>query len=233
VHGLICAAIKFQVRVFGCDKLGKSILVWLRGLIVKTTTMTVAAIGLLYSMSAAAEHQYIDFSKAGHMIIAGPFNAVIPIPRNARVGEPEHTTEKFLSETLKVSKAGYFADDQFVMVQVETTNAPAGTLTNENLPTYKIGDRDFRARTLCIDISQEEMDADDAPLLEYAEAYDVRIVPAVRAVQLSVTTDDGTGEGNIIYMRNVPGGCDAMTLEFEAEFDAAFGKFVESIQDRN
>ena len=89
------------------------------------------------------------------MVIAGPFNAVIPIPGDAQIGEPEHTTEKFLSETLKVSKAGYFADDQFVMVQVETTNAPAGTLTNENLPIYKIGDRDFRARTLCMDISRE------------------------------------------------------------------------------
>ena len=199
----------------------------------KRTTMTVAAIALVSSMSATAEHQYIDFSKADHMVIAGPFNAVIPIPGDARVGNPEHTTEKFLSETIKVSRAGYFADDQFVMVQVETTNAPAGTLTNENLPVYKIGDREFRARTLCMDISQEELDEDDAPLLEYVEAYNVQIVPAVRAVQLTVTTDDGTGEGNIIYMRNVPGGCDAVTPEFEAEFDAAFGGFVESVQDRN
>ncbi len=195
--------------------------------------IVMTAIALLSSMSAAAEHQYIDFSRAGHMVIAGPFNVVIPIPENARVGEPEHTTEKFLTETLKVSKAGYFADDQFVMVQVETTNAPAGTLTNENLPTYAIGDRIFRARTLCMDISQEDLEANDAPLLEYVEAYNVQIVPAVRAVQLSVTTDDGTGEGSIVYMRNVPGGCDAMTPEFESEFDAAFARFIESIQDRN
>lgn len=167
------------------------------------------------------------------MVIAGPFNAVIPVPGDARVGKPEHTTEKFLAETLKVSKAGYFADDQFVMVQVETTNAPAGTLTNTNLPVYKIGDRDFRARTLCLDISQEELDEDDAPLLEYVEAYNVQIVPAVNAVHLSVTTEDGTGEGSIIYMRNVPGGCDAMTPEFVAEFEADFGTFIQSIQDRN
>ena len=198
-----------------------------------TTTMTVAAIALLSSISAANEHQYIGFYKAGHMIIAGPFNAVIPIPGGARVGEAEHTTEKFLTETIKVSRGGYFADDQFVMVQVETTNAPAGTLTNENLPTYKIGEREFRARTLCIDISQEDLDADDSPMLEYIEAYDVQLLPAVKAVQLSVTTEDGTGEGNIIYMRNAPGGCDAMSPEFEAGFEAAFGKFVESIQDRN
>jgi hypothetical protein len=106
-------------------------------------------------------------------------------------------------------------------------------LTNENLPIYKIGDRDFRARTLCIDISQEELDADDAPLFEYIESYNVQIVPAVRAVQLSVTSEDGTAEGNIVYMRNVPGGCDAMTPEFEEDFDAAFGRFIESIQKRN
>ena len=185
-------------------------------------------------MSAAnAGHEYIDVATDGDMVIAGPFNAVIPVPEGARVGEPEHTTENFLSETLKVSKAGYFGDDQFVMVQVETTNAPTGTLTNENLPAYQIGEREFRARTLCIDISQEDLDADDAPLFEYIEAYNVQIVPAVQAVQLSVTSEDGTAEGNIIYMRNVPGGCDAMTSEFEAEFDADFGRFIESIQDRN
>jgi hypothetical protein len=200
---------------------------------VRNTTMSVAAVALLFSLSAAAEHQYIEFAKAGHMVIAGPFNAIIPIPGDARVGEPEHTTERFLSETLKVSKAGYFADDQFVMVQIETTNAPAGTLTSENLPIYKIGDRDFRARTLCMDISQEELDADDAPLLEYVEAYNVQIVPAVQAVQLIVTNDDGTAQGNIIFMRNVPEGCAGMTPEFEAEFDAAFGRFIESVQKRN
>lgn len=200
----------------------------------KRTTMSVAVVSLLFSMSVAnAGHEYIDVAPDGDMVIAGPFNAVIPVPEDARVGEPEHTTENFLAETLKVSKAGYFGDDQFVMVQVETTNAPAGTLTNENLPAYTIGDREFRARTLCLDISQEDLDADDAPLFEYIEAYNVQIVPAVRAVQLSVTSEDGTAEGNIIYMRNVPGGCAAMTPEFEAEFDAAFGRFIESIQDRN
>ena len=198
----------------------------------RKTTLCVATATVLFSLSAAAEHQYIEFAKAGHMVIAGPFNAVIPVPENARIGEPVHTTENFLSETLKVAKAGYFADDQFVMVQIETTNAPAGTLTNENLPTYKIGNRDFRARTLCIDISQEELDADDAPLFEYIESYNVQIVPAVNAVQLSVTNDDGTAEGNIIFMRNVPGGCDAMTAEFEAEFEADFGRFIQTIQDR-
>jgi hypothetical protein len=201
---------------------------------VKRTTLTVAAVFLLFSLpAAAADHEYIAFDSKGNMVIAGPFNAIIPIPEVARIGKPEHTKESFLAEDLKVSKAGYFADDRFVMVQVETTNAAAGTLTNENLDIYKIGDRGFRARTLCLDISQEELDSDDDAILEYVEDYNVQIVPAVQAVQLMVTTVDGTGEASIIFMRNVPGGCAEMTPEFEEEFNAAFARFIQSVQDSN
>jgi len=201
---------------------------------VKKITITASAILIwLVAPAAFAGHAYIGYDADENMVISGPFDAVIPKPPNARIGAPEHSTERFLEEHLKISKAGYFADDQFVMVQVETTNAPVGTLTNKNLPVYKIGDRDFRARELCIDISQEELDADDDPLFEYVESYNVQIVPAVQAVQLVVTTDDGTGAGNIVYMRNVAGGCDALTPEFKAEFDAAFGRFIESIQSAN
>jgi hypothetical protein len=201
---------------------------------VKKTQSTVVALFLLFSVSAAfAGHEYIAFDSKGNMVIAGPFNAIVPIPEGARMGKPAHTKESFLDEDLKVSKAGYFADDRFVIVQVETTNAETGTLSNENLPKYRIGDQDFRARTLCIDISQEELDADDNALLEYVEDYNVQIVPAVQAVQLFVTTDDGTGIGTIIYMRNVPEGCDGMTPEFESQFNEDFGGFVQSIQDRN
>jgi len=194
----------------------------------------VAAFLFLFSLSAAnAGHEYIDFDSDGNMIIAGPFNAIIPIPGDARVGKAEHTTDSFLSEDLKVSKAGYFADDQFVIVQVETTNAAAGTVSDRNLPAYKIGDTKFRARTQCIDISQEELDSDDNPLLEYVEDYNVQIVPAVRAVQLFVSNDDGTAVGTILYMRNVPGGCNSMTPEFASEFKDAFDRFIQSIQSRN
>jgi hypothetical protein len=201
---------------------------------VKRTISKVAAIVFLFSVTAAhAAHEYIDFDSKGNMVIAGPFNAIIPIPEGARIGKAKHTTESFLAEDHKVSKAGYFADDRFVMVQVETTNAAPGTLTNENLPIYKIGDRDFRARTQCIDISQEELDADDNAMLEYVEEYNVQIVPAVQAVQLFVTTEDGTGEGTVLFMRNVPEGCNGMTPEFETEFNDAFGRFIQSIQDRN
>jgi hypothetical protein len=182
---------------------------------------------------AFAEHAYIEYDADENMVISGPFNAIIPKPEGARIGGPEHSTGTFMGEDLKISKAGYFGDDQFVVVQVETTNAPAGTLTNKNLLAYEIAGEVFRARKLCVDISQEELNADDDPLFEFIELQMVQIVPAVQSLQLFVTAEDGTAEGVILYVRNVPGGCDALTPEFEAEFNAAFERFIESIRSAN
>ena len=200
----------------------------------KIMTMTAAAALICFIASAVfTGHAYIEFDAEENMLLSGPFDAIIPKPEGARIGGPEHSTPSFLAEDLKVSKAGYFADDQFVMVQIETTNAAKGTLTNKTLPVYELAGREFRARTACIDISQEELDADDDPMFEFIELQMVQIVPAVNVVQLFVTTDDGTGEGKILYMRNVPGGCGALTPEFEAEFNAAFARFIESIHSAN
>lgn len=199
----------------------------------RITMASAAMLTCLIASAAFAGHEYISFDVEGDMLISGPFDVVIPRPDGARLGGPDHSTPSFLDEKLNVSRAGFFADDQFVMVQVETTNAPAGTLTNENLPIIELAGQEFRARTACIDISQEELDADDDPLFEFVEVQNVQIVPAVNAMQLFVTNDDGTGEGIILYMRNVPGGCDAMTPEFEADFDEAFERFIESIRNAN
>ena len=191
------------------------------------------ALALLVASTAFAGHAYIDYDADGNMVLSGPFEAIIPKPEGAKVGGPEHSKLSFMGEDLNVSMAGYFADDQFVIVQVETTNAAAGTLSNENLKLYELAGTEFRARTLCIDISQEELDADDNPLFEFTESQNVQIVPAVQAVQLFVTTDDGTGEGVILFVRNIPGGCSAVTPEFEAEFHASFERFIESIRSAN
>jgi len=182
---------------------------------------------------AYAGHGYISFDDNGNMVISGPFDAIIPKPKGARISGPENSTPSFLDEDLKVTRAGYFADDQFVMVQVETTNAAAGTLTNKNLPVVELAGEEFRARTACLDISQEELDMDDDPLFEFIEGQNVQIVPAVQGVQLFVVTEDGTGEGIILFLRNVPGGCDSVTPEFKADFDGAFDRFIGSIRDAN
>jgi hypothetical protein len=201
---------------------------------VKIMRMTAAAALSCFLASAAlADHSYIDFDTDGNMVISGPFDVTIPKPAGARLGGPEHTTPSFMSEELKVSRAGFFGDHQFVMVDVETTNASAGTLTNKNLPVYELAGEEFRARTVCLDISQAELDADDDPIFEFIEGQSVQIVPAVNVLQLFVSNDDGTAEAKILFMRNLPGSCDAMTADFEAEFKAAFERFVEAVQKAN
>lgn len=199
----------------------------------KIITLAAATLILFLATTASADHAYIDFDDDGNMLLSGPFDIVIPRPDGARLGQPENSNPSFLNEHLKVSKAGYFADDQFVIVQIETTNAPAGTLTNKNLPIHNLAGREFRARTACVDISQEELDADNDPLFEFIEKQNVQIVPSVQAIQLFVTTDDGTGEGIILFMRHYAGGCDAMTDEFKTEFHDAFERFIATIRDAN
>lgn len=183
--------------------------------------------------TAIADHAYINFDDKGNMVVSGPFDVIIPMPDGARKGGPEHSTPSFLGEDLKVSRAGYFADNQFVVVQIETTNAAQGTLTNKNLPAVELAGQEYRARTVCADISQEELDSGDDSILEFVEGQNVQIVPAINAVQLFVTNDDGTAEGIILYVRNVADGCAAMTSEFEAEFNGNFERFIQSIRDAN
>ena len=199
----------------------------------RTLTTTLTALLLATCPAAFAGHSFIDFDDAGNMVISGPFNAIIPKPEGAKLGGPEHSAPSFLDEDLKVSKAGYFGDDQFVVVQVEQTNAGKGTLTNMNLPVIELAGQDFRARTGCIDISQESLDADNDPLFEFTESQNVQIVPAVNALQLFFVDENGTAEGIILFMRNVPGGCSAMTDEFEADFKSDFERFIESIRAAN
>ena len=200
----------------------------------KIMRMTATAVLSCFLASAAlADHSYIEFDADGDMVVSGPFNVTIPKPAGARLGGPEHTTPSFMSEDLKVSRAGFFGDHQFVLVDIETTNATAGTLTNTNLPAYELAGQEFRARTACLDISQAELDADDDPIFEFIEDQSVQIVPAVNVLQLFVTNDDGTAEAKILFMRNVPGACSAMTADFEAEFEAAFERFIEAVRKAN
>ncbi|HSD69969.1 MAG TPA: hypothetical protein VLB07_10465 [Woeseiaceae bacterium] len=196
-----------------------------------TRILPMAATALtLLTFTAFAGDEYIIVDKDGNIHVSGPFNAVIPKPAQAFAAGPMHSTPSFLDENLKVSLAGYFADDQFVTVQVETTDAGAGTLSNKNYPVREIAGREFRVRDACIDISQEELDGDSDPTFEFIEDQGVKIVPAMQAVQLVVVNADGTAQGTILYMRNVPGGCEAVTPEFKAAFDAAFERFVGSIR---
>ncbi len=102
-----------------------------------------------------------------------------------------------------------------------------------NLPVIELAGQEFRARTGCIDISQEELDADDDPLFEFTETQNVQIVPAVHALQLFFVDETGTAEGIILFMRNVPGGCGAMPDDFEADFKNDVERFLDTIRAAN
>ena len=148
---------------------------------VKKIGMMGAAVLISVIASAAfVDHAYIKFDAQGNMVISGPFNVIIPKPEGTRIGGPKHSTPNFLNEELKLSTAGYFADNLIVVIQIETTNARPGTLTHKNLPVYEIAGREYRARTACVGISQNELDADDDPLIEFIEDQNVQIVPGVQ-----------------------------------------------------
>jgi hypothetical protein len=94
----------------------------------------------------------------------------------------------------------------------------------------EIAGQEFSARDACIDISQDMLDTNSDPTFEFVEQQGVQIVPAMQAVQLVVIDDEGTAQGTVMFMRNVPGGCAGMSPEFKAEFDADFERFVGSVR---
>lgn len=190
---------------------------------------------LLFFLAAVshAQDSYIAFDDDGNMLLSGPFELMIPRPAQARLGGPKDSSPSLLNETLRVSVAGYFRADQFVVVQVETTDAGPGTMSNENLPVIELAGEKFRARKGCADISQEELNADDDPLFEFVERYNVQIVPAVMAMQLVAVDPSGSGLGTILFMRNVAGGCESTTPQFEEKFTGDFERFIESVRAAN
>jgi len=97
----------------------------------------------------------------------------------------------------------------------------------------QLAGEEFRARKECVDISQEQLNADDDPLFEFVERYSVQIVPAVMAMQLLAVDTSGSALGTVLFMRNVPGGCESMTPEFENKFTGDFERFIESVRAAN
>ena len=187
----------------------------------------------LITVRSYAQESYIAFDDGGNMKLSGPFELTIPKPGQAEPGGPIDSSPSLLDEELRVSKAGYFSDDEFIVVQVETTNAGPGTMSDKALPSMNLAGEEFRARKACIDISQADLDAADDPIFEFIEEYDVQVLPAVMAMQLLAVDDSGSALGTVLFMRNVEGGCAAMTSSFEAEFTRDFERFIESVRAAN
>jgi hypothetical protein len=198
----------------------------------KFVTLALAVLFAFSAMAASEDHAYLTFDSKDRLIVSGPFNVRIPKPKEARTAGPVHSNPRFMREQLRLSKAGYFVDDRFVVVEVETTDAGAGTLSYDHLPTIELAGQNFHTRTACVEISQAELDAGDDPLLEFVQAQNFELQPAVYVRQLLITTEDGSGEGVILYARRV-NDCGDVTPEFEQEFDGQFERFIKSIRDAN
>ena len=198
------------------------------------TCVRIAAVGLgfLLSMSAGADHGYLAFNEDGSLVVSGPFSVAIPRPGEARPAGPVHSHLQFMAENLQNSKAGYFVEDRFVVVEVETTDAPAGTLDYSALQLIELAGQEFRTRAACLEISQEAADAEDDPLLKFITDQGFNVVPAVMGQQLFVTTEDGTAEGIILFGKRTLD-CDEITEERQQEFTGQFERFIQSIRDAN
>lgn len=199
----------------------------------KKRVMLASAILLTSTVLAGdSGHEYLAFDDQDQLVVSGPFEVSIPTPEGARKAEPVHSQSRFMREQLRTSKAGFFVDDRFVVIEIETTDAPPGTLTYPRLPIIEMAGHEFHTRAGCLEFTQEDLDTDDDPLIEFIERQGFDLMPAVHARQLFVTTDDGTGEGIILFARRIED-CSALSQEFEEDFDNQFERFIASIQQAN
>ena len=190
-----------------------------------------AALFCMIAFTAAADQSYIGFDAEGNMLISGPFNAIVPRPDGMSFDGPVNYRPSILDEELTVSIAGYYADDLLLIAQVETTDTALGTVSKQNLPTVEIAGREHKARKFCLNFSQDEMENSGDPLIEFIARQNVQVIPAMIVWQLLDISEDGTGSGQLLLMRHLPDGCDAMTSEFKVDFDNEFEQLLASIFD--
>jgi hypothetical protein len=184
------------------------------------------------SATLAEDGEYMTLDDQGRLLVSGPFEVIIPGPPGFAVAGPVHKTEKFLAETLQVAKAGFFGDKQFVVVEVETTDAPAGTLSYADMPTVDLAGQEFRSRTLCIELTADDMEAGDEPLLTFIADQGFVVEPALYIRQLLFNTADGTGEAGILFAERVED-CETVSDEYRADFDQRTERFIKRVQDAN
>lgn len=190
-----------------------------------------AVLGLT-AQFALAEHQYLTLDIDGSLQVSGPFNLVIPMPPPATPAKTEHKHSSFGMEKLQTSRGGYYDEDRILIIEVETTDAPAGTISYEGMPMVEMAGLNFPSRTGCVQISQAEIEAGDEPLLVFAKKNGWDPTPAVWARQIFLVNEDGTGEGITLFAKRVSS-CEEVDEAFIAEFESQFERFVKSVRAAN
>lgn len=198
----------------------------------KTCFAITAAVLGLTAQVACADHQYLTLDIDGSLLVTGPFNLVIPMPPPATPAKTQHTHSSFGMENLKTSRGGYYDEDRILIIEVETTDAPAGTITYEGMAMVEMAGLELPSRSGCVEITQEQIDAGDEPLLVFAKKNGWDPTPAVYARQIFLVNDDGTGEGITLFAKRV-NSCAKADEAFIAEFDSQFERFVTSVRAAN
>lgn len=198
-----------------------------------TTRLSItAAVLALMANAAFADHQYLTLDIDGSLLVTGPFNLVIPMPPPATPARTEHTHDTFGMENLQTSRGGYYDEDRILIIEVETTDAAPGTISYEGMAMVEMAGLELPSRSGCVEISQEQIDAGDEPLLVFAQKNGWDPTPAVYARQIFLVNDEGTGEGVTLFAKRV-NSCAEADEAFIAEFDSQFERFVTSVRAAN
>lgn len=198
-----------------------------------TTRLSItAAVLALMANAAFADHQYLTLDIDGSLLVTGPFNLVIPMPPPATPARTEHTHDTFGMENLQTSRGGYYDEDRILIIEVETTDAAPGTISYEGMAMVEMAGLELPSRSGCVDITQEQIDAGDEPLLVFAQKNGWDPTPAVYARQIFLVNDEGTGEGVTLFAKRV-NSCAEADEAFIAEFDSQFERFVTSVRAAN
>ena len=186
----------------------------------------------LFVMPAAlAEHEHLRID-GENLIVSGPFDLIIPRPPGANFSNIQNSHTNFGMEKLQTSRGGFYLDDRIMIIEVETTDAPAGTISYEGMPTVEFAGLMLPSRAACFPVSEEQVDADDEPLLEFMQQIGFDPRPGMYGRQLLLANKDGTGEGVALYAKRIES-CENITNEQIAAFDAQFEQFVQRVKDVN
>jgi hypothetical protein len=186
----------------------------------------------LCAQVATADHAYMSLDDDGDLVASGPFNLVIPRPPNAETITPRNSHTSFGLERLRTSRAGYFDDYRVMIIEVETTDGAPGTIDYSGMPMVEMAGLTLPSRRGCLYISDEELDADDEPLLELMQQINFDPKPAMYGRQVFLVAEDGKAEGIALYARRVDN-CDTISDAEMQDFDAQFERFIKTIRAAN
>ena len=194
-------------------------------------TIITSLLSILGIQPAMAEHQYL-LVDGENLLVSGPFELTIPRPPGAKFANVQNSHTNFGMERLQTSRGGFFVDDRILIIEVETTDAPTGTINYEGMPVVELAGLQLPSRAACLPVTEEQIDADDEPLLEFMEQIGFDPRPGLYGRQLFLANKDGTGEGIALYAKRVDDCANISKAQLDV-FEMQFEAFVKRVREAN